>query len=80
MGTKLIARAGAIAPIGLSMKQATEATGLGRTTLWKAVGSGQLQCFRVGRRVLFSPEHLERFLKLHERNIRMEASHKRDLS
>lgn len=54
----------------LSIKQAIKVIGLGRTTLWKKVEDGSLKCFRIGRRVLFAPEHLREFLKLHEQVIR----------
>lgn len=53
--------------LGHSVKEAQRITGLGRTTLWKAINKGRLKCFKVGRRILFSPEHLQEFLKLHEK-------------
>ncbi len=33
-----------------------------RATLYRAVARGEIPCFRVGRRVLFSREHLLRWL------------------
>lgn len=53
--------------LALSVEEAIEMTGLGRTFLWKAVASRKLKCFKVGRRVLFSPDHLKEFLELHQR-------------
>jgi excisionase family DNA binding protein len=52
--------------LGYSVKEAEKITGLGRTTLWKAIDNGRLKCFRVGRRVLFSEDHLQSFLKSYE--------------
>jgi len=60
----------ALAKLGHSVKEAERITGLGRTTLWKAIRAGKLGCFKVGRRVLFSSEHLQEFLKAHEQQIR----------
>ena len=53
--------------IGYSYKEAQRITGLGRTTLWQAVGDGRLKCFKVGRRTLFSAKHLRDFMKLYEK-------------
>ncbi len=50
-----------------SVKEAEKITGLCRTTLWKAITKGKLKCYRVGRRVLFSDQHLREFLEAHER-------------
>jgi len=53
--------------LGYSVKEAEKITGIGRTTLWKAVTKGKLKHFKVGRRVLFSSEHLKEYLKSCER-------------
>jgi excisionase family DNA binding protein len=55
--------------LGISIREAVKITGLGRTTLWKAVRSGRLQCYRIGRRTLFSAKHLQDFLHAHEAPI-----------
>ena len=55
-----------VSRLGLSIKEAISITGLGRTTLWKAIRKGKLRCFKIGRRVLFSPDHLQEFLHSHE--------------
>ena len=52
--------------IGYSIREAQKITGLGRTTLWKAMEEGRLKCFKVGRRRIFSLLHLEEFLKHYE--------------
>lgn len=52
--------------LGYSVKEAEKITGLGRTTLWKAVEERRLKCFRIGRRVLFSEDHLRSFLLSYE--------------
>ena len=53
--------------LGYSVKEAEKITGIGRTTLWKAITKGKLKHFKVGRRVLFSSEHLKEYLKSYER-------------
>ena len=50
-----------------TIKEACMIIGISRTTLWKAIRTGRLGCYRVGRRVLFSEEHMVGFLKLHEK-------------
>lgn len=55
-----------LAPVGLSIKEATRLTGLSRSYLWKAVKSGELGHCRLGRRVIFLPRHLEEFLSASE--------------
>jgi len=34
-----------------------------RTTVWRLMKSGKLACFRIGRRLYFSPEHIAALLK-----------------
>jgi hypothetical protein len=34
-----------------------------RTTVWRLMKRGKLACFRVGRRLYFSPEHIDALLK-----------------
>jgi excisionase family DNA binding protein len=41
--------------------------GISRTTLWKAIRTGKLSCYKIGRRILFSEEHMTGFLKLNEK-------------
>jgi excisionase family DNA binding protein len=54
--------------VGYSMKEAQKITGLGKTTLWEAIADGELKCFKVGRRTLFSLKHLEDFMALYDTN------------
>ena len=44
--------------------------GISRSTLWKAIRTGRLGCYRIGRRVMFSEEHMTGYLKLHEKTGR----------
>jgi excisionase family DNA binding protein len=53
-----------------TIKEACVIIGVSRSTLWKAIRTGRLSCFRVGRRVLFSEEHMTGYLKLHEKTGR----------
>lgn len=56
----------ALPKVGYNMAEALKITGLGRTTLWEAVSKGELKCFKVGRRTLFSLKHLEDFMALYD--------------
>jgi len=58
------------AKLAFNIREAERITGLGRTTLWKAISGGQLKCYKVGRRVLFSLEHLKLFLESHEKQTK----------
>lgn len=58
--------------LGYSMKEAVKITGLGKSTLWQAVYDGELQHFKIGRRILFSEEHLRTFLQRFEKRRRGE--------
>lgn len=53
-----------------TVKEACLIIGISRTTLWRAIRKGRLGCYRVGRRVLLSEEHMTGFLKLHEKGSR----------
>lgn len=65
-GSESAATEGASDKIAYSMTDAKRITGLGRTRLSTAVSRGELACYRVGRRVLFSRRHLEDFLRRFE--------------
>lgn len=58
---------GTRARLTYTIKEACVIIGISRTTLWKAIRKGRIGCYRVGRRVLFSEEHMIGFLKLHEK-------------
>jgi excisionase family DNA binding protein len=53
-----------------SIKEACAMIGISRSTLWKAIRTGRLGCYRIGRRVMFSEEHMTGYLKLHEKSGR----------
>jgi excisionase family DNA binding protein len=54
-----------------TVKEACGIIGISRTTLWRAIRKGRLGCYRVGRRVLLSEEHMTGFLKSHEKGTRL---------
>ncbi len=47
----------------LSYTEAGELVGLGRTTLWKLVGAGEIEAARVGRAVRINRESLAAYMK-----------------
>jgi excisionase family DNA binding protein len=50
-------------PIGLSIPQACESSGLGRTKLYAAIKSGELTARKAGRRTIILPDDLRRYLE-----------------
>ncbi len=54
----------------LTYKEASEFTGLGRTTLWTLASTGQVRAAKVGTAVRFSRRSLQEFM---ERNSYSEA-------
>lgn len=49
--------------LALSPAEAARAAGVGRTTLYVALGSGELRSFRYGRRRLIRVESLDEWLR-----------------
>jgi excisionase family DNA binding protein len=47
----------------LSYAEATQLVGLGRTTLWKLAGAGEIEVARVGRAVRINRESLTAYMK-----------------
>mgnify|MGYP001224340264 CR=1 FL=1 len=47
----------------LDVKEACEALGIGRTTLFALRRRGLLRAVKIGRRVLFDPRDLEHFIE-----------------
>jgi excisionase family DNA binding protein len=47
----------------ISYTEATELVGLGRTTLWKLAGAGEIEVARVGRARRISRESLTAYMK-----------------
>jgi excisionase family DNA binding protein len=56
---------GGIEPLWLSYPEAQKLSGLGRTTLWTLVSSGEIKAARVGRAVRINRESLEEFMETH---------------
>jgi excisionase family DNA binding protein len=50
-------------PIWVSYREATQISGLGRTTLWKLVSSSQIKAARVGRAVRINRQSLEEYME-----------------
>jgi excisionase family DNA binding protein len=46
----------------LTYKEAEQLVGLSRTTLWKLIGAGEIQCRRVGRAVRINRASLEAYM------------------
>lgn len=53
------------APLLVTVKQAGQMLGLGRTSIHHLVRSGQLKPVRIGAAVRFSVEHLREFVDAH---------------
>lgn len=47
----------------ISYAEATELVGLGRTTLWKLAGAGEIEVARVGRAVRINRKSLTDYMK-----------------
>jgi len=47
----------------LTYEQARQLTGLSRQTVWRAVKSGEVQAFKVGRSVKISRKSLEAYVQ-----------------
>lgn len=52
-----------VAPEFLSYEQARQLTGLSRQTVWRAVKSGGVKAFKVGRSVKISRRSLEEYVR-----------------
>jgi excisionase family DNA binding protein len=52
-----------VKPISVSVKTATELTGLSRSTIWKLLATGTVESVSVGRKRLVKYESLEALLK-----------------
>jgi len=61
-----------IGPLGYTIADAVSVTGVGRTSIYKAIAEGQLRAVKNGRRTLILADDLKRFLNNLET---MEASH-----
>jgi excisionase family DNA binding protein len=52
----------ALEPFALTIPQACDLSGLGRSSLYLAIKNGELQTLRIGDRRLVEPEELRRWL------------------
>ena len=50
-------------PTWVSYEEAGRLVGLGRTTLWRLVGAGEIEAAKVGRSVRLSRRSLEKFME-----------------
>jgi len=56
----------------LTVKEALWTLGISRTTLWRQLHDHQIECVRIGSRVLFEPQAIDAFIARH-RQLRREA-------
>ena len=49
--------------LGLSIDESVQASGIGRTKIYQAIGSGELIAKKCGSRTLILPKHLEAYLE-----------------
>jgi excisionase family DNA binding protein len=49
-------------PLAISIKNAAEALGLGRTSIYAMIADGRLEAFKVGRRTLVRMESIRRLV------------------
>jgi excisionase family DNA binding protein len=53
-------------PLAVSPGEAARLSGLGRTTIYNALGSGGLKSIKIGKRRLITIEALKAWLQAHE--------------
>jgi excisionase family DNA binding protein len=51
----------------LSVPETAKALGISERSLFSLSASGEIRCIRIGRRVLYSVEELQRFIQQHEK-------------
>jgi excisionase family DNA binding protein len=51
----------------LSVPETAKAMGISERSLFSLAASGEIRCIRIGRRVLYSVEELQRFIHQHEK-------------
>jgi excisionase family DNA binding protein len=55
-----------VEPVGLSIEEIVDATGLGRSSIYKEIAAGRLRTFKVGRRRFATPQALRQWAAAHE--------------
>ena len=48
--------------LGFSIEECCQATGIGRTKIYQAIGSGELIAKKAGSRTIILPKHVEAYL------------------
>jgi excisionase family DNA binding protein len=61
----MVSRAETIAPLALSIGEVVSATGVGRTKIYAAIGSGDLATVKIGRRTVVLMDDLQAWLWRH---------------
>lgn len=51
----------------MSEAEFAKAVGLSRVTIWRLRVEGKIPHYKVGSRILYGQEHIEQFLKAHEK-------------
>jgi|KBSMisStandDraft_5_1062788.scaffolds.fasta_scaffold235800_7 excisionase family DNA binding protein len=64
--------------MALSVEEASVATGIGRTSIYRAIGTGRLRAKKHGVRTLILPEDLEAWLSMLPDAGRNSAGDKQD--
>jgi excisionase family DNA binding protein len=61
----MASRTETIAPLALSIGEVVSATGVGRTKVYAAIGSGDLATVKIGKRTLVLMDDLQAWLRRH---------------
>lgn len=57
----------------MSEAEFAKAVGVSRVTLWRLRLKGQVPHYRLGKRILYGPQHVAEFLRAHERSLDAQA-------
>ncbi len=53
----------------LSEREFAEAVGLSRVTIWRLRLKGLVPHYQIGSRILYGQQHIDQFLKAHEKSL-----------
>lgn len=53
----------------MSEREFAKAVGLSRVTIWRLRLKGLVPHYQIGSRILYSQQHIDQFLKAHEKNL-----------